>query len=129
MDTNRRFFTPGGDSNAPKLDTLDLLQKWVEFKVVNRGDQVEAQRKSRSPITIPLTQDTKHFQLAKICSITIRFRAAAVISFFTPIGHHGNLLIYGPGRYQFGDFVRVGVPLTLIIAVIVAFMAPILWPG
>ena len=54
---------------------------------------------------------------------------AAVTSFFTPIGHHGNLLIYGPGRYQFWDFVRVGVPLTLIIAVIVSFMAPVLWPG
>lgn len=65
MDTNRRFFTPGWDGNAHKLDTLDLLQTSVEFKVVNRGDQVEAQRKSRSPITIPLTQDTKHFQLVK----------------------------------------------------------------
>lgn len=54
---------------------------------------------------------------------------AAVTSFFTPIGHHGNLLIYGPGGYQFGDFVKVGVPLTLVVAVIVSFMAPILWPG
>jgi di/tricarboxylate transporter len=54
---------------------------------------------------------------------------AAVTSFFTPIGHHGNLLVYGPGRYQFGDFVKVGVPLTLIVAVIVSLMAPILWPG
>jgi di/tricarboxylate transporter len=54
---------------------------------------------------------------------------AAVTSFFTPIGHHGNLLIYGPGRYQFSDFVRVGVPLTLIVAVIVSFIAPMLWPG
>ena len=54
---------------------------------------------------------------------------AAVTSFFTPIGHHGNLLIYGPGHYQFSDFVRVGVPLTLIIALIVSFMAPTLWPG
>jgi 2-polyprenyl-3-methyl-5-hydroxy-6-metoxy-1,4-benzoquinol methylase len=32
MDTNRRFFTPGWDSNAHKLDTLDLLQKSVEFQ-------------------------------------------------------------------------------------------------
>ena len=54
---------------------------------------------------------------------------AAVTSFFTPIGHHGNLLIYGPGNYQFGDFVKVGVPLTLIVAVIVSLMAPLLWPG
>ncbi len=54
---------------------------------------------------------------------------AAVTSFFTPIGHHGNLLIYGPGHYQFSDFVRVGVPLTLIAAVIVSFITPMLWPG
>jgi di/tricarboxylate transporter len=54
---------------------------------------------------------------------------AAVTSFFTPIGHHGNLLVYGPGHYQFGDFVKVGVPLTLIVAGIVAFMAPLLWAG
>ena len=53
---------------------------------------------------------------------------AAVTSFFTPIGHHGNLLIYGPGHYRFSDFLRVGIPLTLIIAVIVSFMAPMLWP-
>jgi len=54
---------------------------------------------------------------------------AAVTSVFTPLGHHGNLLIYGPGQYQFSDFLRVGIPLTLLVAMIVAFMAPILWPG
>ncbi len=53
---------------------------------------------------------------------------AAVTSFFTPIGHHGNLLVYGPGRYQFSDFMRVGIPLTLIVAVIVSLMSPMLWP-
>lgn len=53
---------------------------------------------------------------------------AAVASFFTPIGHHGNLLIYGPGRYQFADFLRVGIPLTILVGMIVAFMAPLLWP-
>jgi di/tricarboxylate transporter len=54
---------------------------------------------------------------------------AAVTSFFTPIGHHGNLLIYGPGHYRFADFLRVGIPLTLLIAVIVSIMTPMLWPG
>jgi di/tricarboxylate transporter len=54
---------------------------------------------------------------------------AAVTSVFTPLGHHGNLLIYGPGNYQFSDFLRVGIPLTLMAAIIVSTMAPILWPG
>ncbi|MGI8423693.1 MAG: SLC13 family permease [Chloroflexota bacterium] len=53
---------------------------------------------------------------------------SAVTAFLTPIGHHGNLLIYGPGGYKFGDFVRVGAPLTVVVAVVIAFLAPIVWP-
>jgi len=51
----------------------------------------------------------------------------AVASFLTPIGHHGNMLIYGPGRYQFKDFLTNGTLLTIIVAVLVAFLAPMLW--
>ena len=54
---------------------------------------------------------------------------AAVVSFLTPIGHHGNLLVYGPGRYSFGDFVKVGTPLTVAAALVVVMLAPVLWPG
>jgi di/tricarboxylate transporter len=54
---------------------------------------------------------------------------ASVVAFLTPIGHHGNLLVYGPGRYQFADFVKVGTPLTVICALIVVLLAPIIWQG
>ena len=54
---------------------------------------------------------------------------ASVTACFTPTGHHGNLLVYGPGRYQFIDFVRVGAPLTFCLAIVVALLAPWLWPG
>jgi di/tricarboxylate transporter len=53
---------------------------------------------------------------------------ASVASFFTPIGHHGNLLVYGPGHYQFSDFLRLGTALTFVVAVIVVVLAPLLWP-
>ena len=53
----------------------------------------------------------------------------AVASFLTPIGHHGNLLILNPGQYTFGDFLRVGAPLTLAIALATAWMARWLWLG
>ncbi len=52
---------------------------------------------------------------------------AAVTSFLTPIGHHGNLLVYGPGRYRFSDFTRVGTPLTAIVAVLVAVISLAVW--
>ena len=61
--------------------------------------------------------------------LVVTVAMAAVTSFFTPIGHHGNLLIYGPGGYQFSDFLRVGIPLTLVVAVIVTILAPMIWVG
>lgn len=52
----------------------------------------------------------------------------AVAAFLTPIGHHGNLLIYGPGNYRFGDFIRIGLPVTIIVGVISCTTALVLWP-
>ncbi len=52
---------------------------------------------------------------------------ASVAAFLTPIGHHGNLLVYGPGRYEFGDFVKVGTPLTILAGIVVAVLAPLIW--
>jgi di/tricarboxylate transporter len=51
----------------------------------------------------------------------------AVVAFLTPIGHHGNLLVLGPGQYRFGDFLRIGLPLTVLIALVSAWMARWLW--
>lgn len=51
----------------------------------------------------------------------------AVASFLTPIGHHGNLLVLGPGQYRFSDFLRVGLPLTVLIGLVSAWMARWLW--
>lgn len=51
----------------------------------------------------------------------------AVVAFLTPIGHHGNLLILNPGQYTFGDFLRVGVPLTILIGVVSVWLAEWIW--
>ena len=51
----------------------------------------------------------------------------AVVAFLTPIGHHGNLLILGPGQYRVSDFLRVGLPLTAVVALVSAWMARWLW--
>lgn len=53
----------------------------------------------------------------------------AVAAFLTPIGHHGNLLILNPGQYTFGDFLRVGAPLTVAISLVSVWMAQWLWLG
>jgi di/tricarboxylate transporter len=53
---------------------------------------------------------------------------AASNSFMTPIGYQTNAFIYGPGGYRFGDYVRVGGPLTLLLAFAAAFVIPLFFP-
>ncbi|MTI08437.1 SLC13 family permease [Curvivirga aplysinae] len=50
---------------------------------------------------------------------------AANCSFCSPIGYQTNLLVMGPGRYRFSDFLKFGTPLALIIWVAFSFIAPI----
>jgi di/tricarboxylate transporter len=76
-----------------------------------------------APVAIALAQALGHPPEAYVVTVAM----AAVASFLTPIGHHGNLLVYGPGRYRFADFVRVGAPLTVVVALVVTLVAPLLW--
>jgi di/tricarboxylate transporter len=53
-------------------------------------------------------------------SFAIAIAIAASLSFLTPIGYQTNTMVYGPGGYRFGDYWRLGAPLTLAsIAVVV----------
>jgi len=53
---------------------------------------------------------------------------AASSSFITPIGYQTNTMVWGPGGYQFTDFVRLGTPLSLIYMIVGSFLMPHLFP-
>lgn len=52
----------------------------------------------------------------------------ASASFATPIGYQTNLMVYGPGGYRYTDYLRIGLPLNLLIGVVCLLLAPWLWP-
>jgi di/tricarboxylate transporter len=58
--------------------------------------------------------------------MTILFAASA--SFSTPIGYQTNLMVFAAGGYNFKDFIKVGLPLNIVVAIIIIIMVPIIWP-
>ncbi len=53
---------------------------------------------------------------------------AASASFTSPISHPANILVMGPGGYRFVDYLKVGVPLTIVVFITVMVLLPMLWP-
>jgi di/tricarboxylate transporter len=53
---------------------------------------------------------------------------AASTAFMTPISSPVNTLVVGPGNYRFVDFVRVGVPFSVIVMIVCVLLVPWLLP-
>ncbi len=53
---------------------------------------------------------------------------AASAGFATPIGYQTNLMVYGPGGYRFSDYLKIGVPMDLLIMAVTVVLAPLVWP-
>ena len=51
----------------------------------------------------------------------------ASFGFATPIGYQCNLLVYGPGGYTFSDFMKIGVPLNILMGVVAAIVIPLVY--
>ena len=58
----------------------------------------------------------------------ITVMVGASCSFISPLGYQTNLMVYGPGKYKFTDFVKSGVPLTVVVGIITIILAPAVWP-
>ncbi|HEY3098206.1 MAG TPA: SLC13 family permease [Methylomirabilota bacterium] len=105
-------------------ETAVLLALFAVVAVVTQFMSDSATTALFAPVAVALADVLGHAPEPYVVTVAM----ASVIAFLTPIGHHGNLLVYGPGGYRFGDFVRVGAPLTAVSAAVVILLAPRLWP-
>lgn len=76
-----------------------------------------------APIAVAFANAASISPISAVVCVTF----GAVASFLTPIGHHGNLLILSPGGYRFSDFLKIGLPLTIILSVITCFLSLKIW--
>ncbi|MCH9693974.1 MAG: SLC13 family permease [Gammaproteobacteria bacterium] len=77
-----------------------------------------------SPIVLSAMQDMGLQPETAMMAVAM----AASASFTSPISHPANILVMGPGGYRFVDYLKVGVPLTIVVFVTVMVLLPILWP-
>jgi len=62
-----------------------------------------------------------------VLPFAIAIMMAASASFATPIGYQTNLMVYGPGGYQFSDYLRFGVPINIVAGIAAIIIIPRVW--
>jgi di/tricarboxylate transporter len=77
-----------------------------------------------APVAVASAQQTGVNPLALLAAVTFGSSAA----FAMPIGYQTSLMVYGPGGYRFRDFMRMGIPLDLLLAAIALWLIPRCWP-
>jgi di/tricarboxylate transporter len=76
-----------------------------------------------APIAISTAQQTGIDPKPLLMAITF----AASTGFSTPVGYQTNTMIYNPGGYKYTDFLRTGVPLSIVFWILSVLFIPMFW--
>lgn len=75
------------------------------------------------PIALALSEQLGVSHLPFV--IAIMFAASA--SFMTPLGYQTNMMVYGPGRYRFIDYLKIGIPMSILTGSVAILLIPFVW--
>ncbi len=106
---------------GPLALLLALLVLTVVLSQAMKGAAVAA---VMAPIAIQAAQQMGADPLAMGMGVAL----ATSMAFVTPLGHPVNILMMGPGEYRMRDFIRVGLPMTVLLFAVVLLILPIFWP-
>jgi di/tricarboxylate transporter len=79
-------------------------------------------------LAFPIALSAARHMDVSIMPFAIVIMIGASASFATPIGYQTNLMVYNAGGYRFSDFVRLGLPLTLLVGLLSIALVPLIWP-
>ncbi len=78
-------------------------------------------------VVLPVALQSAHALQVNPMTFAVAIMLSASISIITPF-EPSCILIYGPGKYKFTDFIKVGGILTFVLMIVVFFMVPMFWP-
>ncbi len=109
----------GGAGTHVVLGSIFLITAMLGLFISNTATAV-----LMAPVALAIASDmnASPYPFAMIVAL------AASTAFMTPISSPVNTLVVGPGNYKFGDFVKVGVPFSLVVMAVSVFLVPLLLP-
>jgi di/tricarboxylate transporter len=111
----------GTVSSSPELTLLAMFVLTAVFSAV-------ISNVAAAVILFPIAVSAAESMGLNVLPFAVMIMVAASASFATPIGYQTNLMVYGPGDYQFSDFLKLGVPLTIIVGIVSYIVVPAIWP-
>ncbi|MBI3993894.1 MAG: SLC13 family permease [Candidatus Lambdaproteobacteria bacterium] len=117
--TARLLLSPAGNNPWLALILIYGVTMGVSELVTNNAAAI---------IMFPIAMATAAALHVSHQPFAIALMIAASAAFATPLGYQTNLMVYGPGGYRFGDFLRMGIPLNLLLWAITCTLTPLVWP-
>lgn len=109
----------GGDFSLASVLAMLLVVTLLLSNVINNA----AAAIVVAPVALSLASSLNVPADAVLMAVAI----GAASAFMTPIGHQSNALVMEPGGYQFGDYWRMGLPLSIIVTVVAVPMIMLVW--
>jgi di/tricarboxylate transporter len=79
-------------------------------------------------LTFPVAYAVSQDMGMNLMPFAVVIAVAASAGFATPLGYQTHLMVYGPGGYRFKDFVRIGIPLDILVMIVALALTPIFFP-
>ena len=122
-----------GAASEIALGMIDFAggSPWIALAVIYGATLIATElitNNAAAALMFPFAIKTASGLDANYMPFVVAVMMAASAGFATPIGYQTNLMVYGPGGYRFSDYVKIGVPLDILIWVITVALAPLVWP-
>ncbi len=110
---------------------LTGVSPWVALAVVYAMTSIATELVTNNAVAVLMTPIAAGLAVSlgvdpRPFIVAVMFAASA--SFATPVGYQTNTLVYNAGGYRFTDFLRIGVPMNLVVGLVTVSVIPWIWP-